>query len=345
VTEPSRRHAGRCTKMSPGLCSSCARLVGDWLAELPGLVALLSDGPAEPCCHAHSAVPLPVAANVRVGTGERVSGSGETPLPGGTDRLTALCQAADVHAVEWVHRSDAERQGDAECQTGAVPVAAVLAVWACRAAEEFSVHPPAVGRVTAGPLGLVRRTSASDVPALCRFLSRWHDDITWQPWSDDYAVELHDVWVRCKAMAGVFDGKPEPCDGVPCPFCDRVALNRLPGLDGRRCLPEDGGCGRWLPDVEYGRWTRLQVHSAKEAIPVTKTVRSKGETVVVQQVAANGRSLSVYDCLEFAAALAEVEVPQNVRVEVGRDPNTYHATSLRARHTVVVPVEDRAVSA
>ncbi len=59
MTAPARCHSGRCQRMGqagPGLCGSCARLTGSLLAEIPSLVALLSDPPGTPPDDAHSPV-------------------------------------------------------------------------------------------------------------------------------------------------------------------------------------------------------------------------------------------------------------------------------------------------
>lgn len=238
MTEPGRCHAGRCARMGssgPGLCDPCRRLVGSHVAELPSLVAELADEPPEPPDVAHSpahdwtrcraclrrvgglmapghADVLLSAGTVRTATGPRVSGSGETPLPGGADRLSWLSRAGDVrhardgcpacrHHVECGHDPRCVCP-DAALQTGAVPVAAALAGWVKLAAEELGFHAPAVGRVVAGRYGPVRRTSADDVRALCRVLARWHDRICGMPWAGEYAVEVHDLWDRAEAMSG-----------------------------------------------------------------------------------------------------------------------------------------------
>jgi hypothetical protein len=260
VTEPARCHAGRCTRMGrsgPGLCPSCARLCGSWLAELPSLVAALSDEPPEPPDVAHSPAGVVLAAGpVRTASGPRVSGSCETPLPGGVDRLSWLARAADVHEAD---------RGDADCQTGATPVAAELAGWVKLAAEELGVIVPRVGRVVAGRDGPVSRTSSADVPVLCRFLAIQHDRICARDWADDYAEAVYDLWVWAMARTGRFDGRPEPMDGVPCNRCDRMALVRFPGEDGRTCDRADGGCGWWLSEEQYQTWLGILGHYAKEA--------------------------------------------------------------------------------
>lgn len=303
TTEPTRCHAGRCARMGragPGLCPSCTSLSGRWLAELPALVAALSDEPEEPPDVAYSPVHdwtwcqtclrwvaglmprgrhdvLLAAGPVRTSTGPRVSGSGETPLPGGADRLSWLARAADVHhdqerCSECQHAAVCQHErrcfcGHMTAQTGAVPVAAELAGWAKLAAEELGVTVPPVGRVVAGPYGPIRRTASEDVAALCRFLAIQHDRVCRLDWADDYAEAVHDLWVYAMVRTGRFDGRPEPMDGVPCPFpdCNRMALVRRHGEDGRFCDPADGGCGRTLTEEEYTRWTRLEAHWAKEA--------------------------------------------------------------------------------
>lgn len=300
-SEPAQCRAGRCARMGrsgPGLCDPCRGLVGSRIAELPSLVAALSGEPEEPPDVAHSpahdwkrcptclrrvAGLLPkgrhdillAAGPVRTSTGPRVSGSGETPLPGGADRLSWLARAADVHhdqdhCPDCRHAAVCQHErpcfcGDMTAQTGATPVAAELAGWVKLAAEELGVTVPRVGRVVNGPYGPVRRTSSADVPALCRFLAVQHDRICALDWADDYAQAVHDLWVYAMTRTGRFDGRPEPMDGIPCPGCDLMALVRYPGEDGRTCDKADGGCGKWLSDQEYEQWTKMQAHWAKEA--------------------------------------------------------------------------------
>jgi len=272
TSSESHCHAGRCARMGrcgPGLCDPCRRLAGQWLAELPGLVAELSDGLPEAPDVAHSPAGLVLTAGpVRASTGPRVSGSGETPLPGGADRLSWLARAADVHGAGRL---------DADCQTGTTPIAAELAGWVKLAAEELGVTVPRVGRLTAGPDGWVRRTASVDVPALCRFLSVQHDRICARPWADDYAEAVYDLWVWAMTRTGRFDGRPEPMDGVACPFCDRMALVRVPGEAGRTCDRADGGCGKWLSDDEYERWTRMEDHSVRQTTMIRYEVWDRGD--------------------------------------------------------------------
>lgn len=224
------------------MCRVCADLCGQRIAEIPSLVHLLADDPLQPCCDAHALAAV-TAGGVRAkASGPRVSGSGETPLPGGADRLSWLSRAADVHAADRL---------DADCQTGAAPVAAVLAGWVALAAEELCVSVPRVGRVTAGPYGLVRRTAAEDVARLCRFLAIQHERITRLPWSDEYAAEVGELHSRCRVMAGLADRlrrlgdcPTEGEDGTPCgatlwadPYADLIACRRC-----RTSWPRD----RWL---------------------------------------------------------------------------------------------------
>jgi hypothetical protein len=246
VTGPQCR-GGRCARMRPGLCTACAALSGSWIAELPPLVTALAESLPEPCCDRHGLGMT--AATVTVGTAERVSGSSERPLPGGAERLSWLGPAATIHPDPA--RDAWERRLDADCQTGSIPVAAVLAGWVRAVAEDMGVHPPKVGSLVYGVHGPLLRTSSVDVAELCRFLSRWHDWICRQPWSDEYAAEVYEQWSRARAMAGLSERlhRLGACptvgeDGRPCgatlyadPYQDVIVC--------RRCRSE-WGRSRWL---------------------------------------------------------------------------------------------------
>jgi hypothetical protein len=235
MTGEQRCHAGRCARMRPGLCTGCAALCGNWVAELPSLVAQLSDSAVQPCCDAHSAV-MP-AATVTTTVGQRVSGSPERPLPGGADRLSWLGRGGTVHPDPA--RDGREQRLDADCQTGATPVAAVLAIWARMVAEDVGVHPPKVGSLVYGVHGPLLRTSAADVAELCRFLDRWHDWICRRPWSDEFAAEVYEQLSRARAMAGLSErlhrlgACPTDVDGTLCgatlyadPYQDVIVCRR-----------------------------------------------------------------------------------------------------------------------
>lgn len=217
MTQPARCRDGRCVRMNPGLCGPCSGRLAGWLSDLPGFVATIADehDAATPCCDDHAPPPppggalgaladvyepthpnpAPAGAVRAAGTGPRVSGSGERPLPGGVDRLSWLACAA---TVSYWAGSD-----DWEYQTGRPPLAASLASWVRQAAEALGVTVPRAGRVIAGRGGqLVRRTSGSDVPTLVAFLTIQHPRIVELPWSDDYAAEVHTAWSTARAMAG-----------------------------------------------------------------------------------------------------------------------------------------------
>jgi len=227
----------------PGLCGSCARLCGSWTAELTTLVHLLAEPLDVPCCELHARTAV-TAGPTRGTEGEPVSGSRVPPIPVSVDVLSLLGPAAGWDRSH-LDPGD-ERSGP--MQDGREPLAATLAYWCQLVAGERSlVHPERP------PLSLLR------------FLSIHHDWTVKQPWSDEYAADLHRLWVDCKRLTGTFDGKPEPMHGVPCPSCDLVALVRRPGEDGRWCDRADGGCGEWMSDEDYVRWLKMLDYSVRSA--------------------------------------------------------------------------------
>jgi hypothetical protein len=221
----------------PGLCDQCADRLDGWLRDLPDYVHALTEPLDMPCCPDHATPPprrgalgqLAVKAHLpyqpshpnpaRAGdipapaAGQRVGGSRERPLPGGADRLSWLGPAADVHHAadcpicsRWVPIGPNLYCLDADLQTGPAPLASVLTGWARMAAEALAVHVPP--RTVADLLG---------------FLFRWHGEIVKQPWSDDYAREVHRLWSTARRMAGEAERwvRIGACirvldDGLPC---------------------------------------------------------------------------------------------------------------------------------
>lgn len=155
---------GACMRMAPGLCRPCADRLERWLDELPSYVATVADYQ-----------PLPAA-----GAGPRVSGSRERPLPGGVDRLSWLGPANPGDRLDFA--GDPVAPG---LQVGDVPLTAVLTSWAGLVAELLEVHQPP-------------RT----VTDLVGFLRRWQPQIVREPWSDEYAREVHDLWATARRLAG-----------------------------------------------------------------------------------------------------------------------------------------------
>jgi hypothetical protein len=145
-------------------------------------------------------------------------------------------------------------------QDGVEPLVSTLDGWCWRVA---------VGRSLGRPVRHAR--------LLLRFLSVHHDWTVKQYWADDYAADLHALWVRCKTLTGTFGGRPEPMDGIVCPFCDRMALVRTPGQPGRTCDRADGGCGKWLTDDEYERWTRMEDHAVRQTTMIRYQVWDHGD--------------------------------------------------------------------
>jgi hypothetical protein len=186
--------------MHPGLCGPCADRLERWLEELPGYVAAVADTPVVPCCDDHATPPPPCGAagalaelyepthpnpapagDVRPAVTVRVGGSRERPLPGGADRLSWLGPAAGddrSHLDPGDHR-------DGPMQVGREPLVSMLTGWVRLTAEELGVHTP-------------RR----DLAELLVFLTRWHPEIVKRSWSDDYAIEVHDLWSTARRLAG-----------------------------------------------------------------------------------------------------------------------------------------------
>jgi hypothetical protein len=248
----------------PGLCDPCTARAADWLAELPGLWIRL-----------HLRMPAGQA------TGERVSGSGEAPAPARVDVLSFVGPANPGDRLD-LPGDDRERAQLAALQIGDIPMLGRLNATVQAVCEQMAVTRPAPAplpdRAADWPYGpptwaqaeAYRRWREHTRPhrqtaAVLDFLTRWHRWLTSQPWADSYAQELHDVWQRAKTLTGEWNPRPEPCDGVTCPRCDAKTIYRNPGQDGRRCDPHAGGCGLYLDDTGYERWTGLSAHWAKEA--------------------------------------------------------------------------------
>jgi hypothetical protein len=205
MTEPAPRcRNGHCVKMAPGICRPCADRLERWLDELPGYVHTLTTPVDMPCCHDHATPPDHPARGARdrklgvpyepthpnpapagdirpASTGVRVGGTRDRPLPGGADRLSWLGPAAGDDR-SYLDRGDPR---DGPMQVGLEPLGSILAGWARLAAEELGVHKPA-------------RTVAD----LVAFLVRWQPEIVKTPWSDAYAVEVHDLWATARRMTG-----------------------------------------------------------------------------------------------------------------------------------------------
>lgn len=251
MTEPSRCHAGRCAKMRPGLCDSCARHHARRLSELATLAgrlqAMLGRGQA---------------------AGDRVSGSREPPLPVREAILSFLGPAAaslagleppTSRSIDW--GLDDWRGSP---QHGPDPLLDLLASWCRCVAEERSMTAPGPSRqLVAAARYAGRAEPRASVGELVSWLQRHHEWATEQPWADDYAEEVFQAWCTARSLADAWE-RPEPIDGVPCPDCDLQALYRQPGGD-RFCNRTVGGCGLTMSDDHYEWWTGLLAHDAREA--------------------------------------------------------------------------------
>lgn len=258
-----RCHGGVCVRLgtdgTPGLCAACADRLADWVADLPGLWVRLH---------------LRLAKGQA--TGERVSGTAAAPLPA---REAVLSFIGPTLPGQLDLRGDWQA---AALQDGDMPLLGRLEATVQTVCEQMAVSPPRPPRLPArapswpygppswGQVEAYRRWRETSWPhrqaaAVFDFLGRWHRWICGHPWADQYAAGVYDVWVRAKTLAGEWDPRPEPVVGVPCGYCDAMALYRTPGEDGRTCEPREGGCGRWVSDAEFARWVGMLAHWAKEA--------------------------------------------------------------------------------
>lgn len=194
---------GACMRMAPGLCRPCADRLERWLDELPGYVHTLTEPLDMPCCADHADPPPPrgalgqiavkrkmpyepshpnpaPAGDVRPANGIRVGGSRERPLPGGVDRVSWLGPANPGERLDFAGDRVAP-----SLQSGATPLTAVLTEWVRLAVAELGVHLPP-------------RTVAD----LIGFLVRWQPEIVKEPWSDEYAREVHGLWSTARRLAG-----------------------------------------------------------------------------------------------------------------------------------------------
>jgi hypothetical protein len=151
----------------PGLCDPCAGQLEAWLADLPGLWVRLH---------------LRMARGQA--SGERVSGSGEAPIPARVDVLSFVGPAFPGDRLD-LPGDLREKQVLAGLQVGDHPLTSTLTGWVRLAAEELGVHVP-------------WRTVAE----LVGFLTRWHPEIVKRSWSDDYAQEIHGAWATARRLAG-----------------------------------------------------------------------------------------------------------------------------------------------
>jgi hypothetical protein len=248
----------------PGLCDPCADHTAGQLTALPGLWVRLH---------------LRMARGQA--TGERVSGTGEAPIPARVDVLSFVGPANPGDRLDLPGTIE-EQRILRSLQVGDVPMLGRLEATVQVVCEQMAVHWPTpaplpahaarwpYGPPTPAAVDTYRRWREETRPhrqaaAVLDFLTRWHRWLTAQPWADEYAQEVHDVWQRAMTLTGEWHPRPEQCDGVTCPRCDAKTIYRYPGKDGRHCDLRAGGCGLYLDDAGYGRWTGLAAHGAKAA--------------------------------------------------------------------------------
>lgn len=177
------------------------------------------------------------------GTGPRVSGSREAPVPLALDVLD-LAAAARLGS-RGPHARGVLGDDD---QIGHLSVATELEFWVI---DWIDV-----------------RTRAEHRPEpLVMTLVRWLDvRLDWacdeHNAVDEFAADMRTLRTVLRRANGDLPQRPEPLVGVPCSGCDQAALYRDPGAQWRA---ECGACGKLYSDDEYARWTGLVASWSKGA--------------------------------------------------------------------------------
>lgn len=177
-----------CLNMAPGLC--------DW--HYYRLAAELAAWPE-----------LWAALHLRLIPAQRDSdgrGSGE-PSPGINMAVLSFLGPAGAPSLLAAGYTDAAYEAMAD-QDGRTPFVGTVRDWVRMVQEERGVGP------------------RNWTFAGCReHLVRWHDWITRQPWSDEYAAEMHEGYRTARRLSG----RTDPPDRLPvaCPVCEDEADEAL----------------------------------------------------------------------------------------------------------------------
>ncbi len=225
VAERRRCTGDPCADMRPGLCRWHRDRLAAELAGLPDLVAALEQPWAL----------LPHGGAV----GGR---TGSDPSPGiRVEVLDFLGPEAGRGDPAGVNHPDAGDERSGPVQVGSASLADMLGSWARMVAEDR------------GDIGPDRWTVAT----ARAYLVRQHDWITRQPWSDDYAAEVHAAWCTAKTLTGRWESA-ELLRQRYCPWCRAGALYQEPGSAVIECQQRAGGCGRRMTDGEYTRMVGMR---------------------------------------------------------------------------------------
>lgn len=91
--------------------------------------------------------------------------------------------------------------------------------------------------------------------------------VTEHPGAEEFGLEIQRVHRHATRLTHTDDVRAERCDGVPCPRCDYMAMEREIDWQGRATgYIACRSCGSLLSEEEYGRWLKMV------AAPLRKSV-------------------------------------------------------------------------
>lgn len=151
----------------------------------------------------------------------KVSGSKDSPLPGGT--LIALFGPSAGDHLSTAVLGDSKAMA---LQDPTVPIPAILGTWVRAICEDRNLRGP-----------------KPDLKSVCTFLrehSEWCAD---QEWADEFDTEIREIHNRLLTAAGAGSSRTRWPD-AECPECNaKGSLIRWDGQDEIRCHSALGGCG------------------------------------------------------------------------------------------------------
>lgn len=226
------------------------------------------------------------------GSGQRVSGSREAPLPLSVDPLdlgmpahiTGVSEAANLVpatiAIDVKGRHDYVRLVDGEPVYVSDEVRATVRV-GLRGPDRQPLYTTARDQIGYPSVATVlgswvrdwheTRAMGESVPVpTVPVLARWlRDRLDWacdrHPAVDDFVAQLRALRQALRVACRDFPPRPEHCQGVPCKRCDLLSLYRATDGSGRvECTTAD--CGAILTATEYEDWTRLLAEWAKRRV-------------------------------------------------------------------------------
>jgi hypothetical protein len=211
------------------VCAPCRSWLPNILLEISHLTSQLHEDITENVLASGSGAP-------------RVGGSRERALPIRPD-VTDLLAAARSETLTLLYPEQLDDQ------VGELGAATVLDGW-CRdfANLRRETAPPATVDWQCGYL--INRTewACNEHPAV-----------------DEYARELRDLAGALRRAAGEVEPHPDYKQGIPCRYCNTIALVQQPGSDYVDC----GNCGRLYSTDEYTEWTTDLARAHRRARTVT----------------------------------------------------------------------------